>query len=280
MEQYVNYKRIEAAIKYLIAHFKQQPSLDELAAYIGVSSSHFQRMFTEWAGISPKKFLEYLTIGSLKRELSATTSLLEVAGNVGLSSQSRVYDLFVNIESMTPGQYKTKGKGLNIDYGFADSPFGECFIAATERGICSLQFTDGNREEILALFSKEWESAVLSCNTSLAASIVGNLFYPQASPRSFNLLLKGTPFQIKVWEALLKIPMGRIVSYNALAKFAGNAAATRAVASAVARNPIGFLIPCHRVIRNEGVIGQYHWSPARKAAIIGWEKGVIAECDC
>jgi len=275
MEQHTNYKRIEKAIKYLIAHFKQQPSLEELASHTGMSLFHFQRIFTEWAGVSPKKFLEYLTVESLKRELSESSSLLEAAGNTGLSSPSRVYDLFVNIESVTPGQYKTSGKGLDIEYGFAPTPFGDCFVATTGRGICSMQFEDGNRAEILAAFANEWENASLCENSLMADAVIKKLFYPNGSPRSFSLLLKGSPFQIKVWEALLKIPVGTIVSYNTLARTTGNAAATRAVASAVARNPIGYLIPCHRVIRNEGVIGQYHWSSARKAAIIAWEKSLV-----
>ena len=275
MEQHTNYKRIEKAIKYLIANFKQQPSLEELASHTGMSLFHFQRIFTEWAGVSPKKFLGYLTVESLKRELLESGSLLEAAGNAGLSSPSRIYDLFVNIEAMTPGQYKTGGKGLEIEYGFVPTPFGNCFIAATGRGVCSIQFEDGGRDEILAAFSDEWGNAALRENTLMADSIAKKIFYPDGSSRSFNLLLKGTPFQIKVWEALLKIPEGTIDSYNTLARITGNAAATRAVASAVARNPIGYLIPCHRVIRNEGVIGQYHWSPARKAAIIAWEKSLV-----
>ena len=275
MEQHSNYKRIEKAIKYLIARFKQQPSLEELAAHTGMSPFHFQRIFAEWAGVSPKKFLEYLTIESLKRELSESSSLFEAAGNAGLSSPSRVYDLFVNIEAVTPGQYKTSGKGLEIEYGFAPTPFGDCFIAATGRGVCSIQFEDGNKAEILAAFANEWTNAVLHENHLMVDAVAKKLFYSDGSSRSFSLLLKGTPFQLKVWEALLKIPVGMIVSYNTLARAAGNAAATRAVASAVARNPIGYLIPCHRVIRNEGVIGQYHWSPARKAAIIAWEKSLV-----
>ena len=275
MEQHTNYKRIEKAISYLIARFKQQPSLEELAAHTGMSPFHFQRIFTEWAGVSPKKFLEYLTVESLKRELSESGSLLEAAENAGLSSPSRVYDLFVNIEAVTPGQYKTSGKGLEIEYGFAPTPFGDCFIAATGRGVCSIQFEDDNKTEILAAFADEWGNAALRENPLMADAVAKKLFYPDGSPRSFSLLLKGTPFQLKVWEALLKIPVGTIVSYNTLARAAGNAAATRAVASAVARNPIGYLIPCHRVIRNEGVIGEYHWSPARKAAIIAWEKSLV-----
>ncbi|MDP4186362.1 MAG: methylated-DNA--[protein]-cysteine S-methyltransferase [Bacteroidota bacterium] len=267
-----DYQRIEKAIKYLISNFKKQPSLDEIAEYMGLSPFHFQRMFSQWAGVSPKKFLEHLTLEALKDELSIAGNISVAAERVGLSAQSRAYDLFVNIEAVTPHEYKTKGEGLTIEYGFADSPFGMCFIAATERGICMLQFSDENRDELIAELQQEWNNARIKENDDLAKTIVEKIFSAKKEVKPLNLLLRGTPFQLKVWRALLNVPFGRVVSYGDLAELTGDVNATRAVASAVARNPVGYIIPCHRVIRSEGVVGQYHWKPERKAAIIGWEK--------
>lgn len=270
-----NYHRIAEAIRYISANFKTQPSLEEVAAHVGLSYFHFQRIFTEWAGISPKKFLQFLTIDELKKELQNTTNLIEAAELVGLSAQSRVYDLFVKIEAVTPQEFKTAGAGVEINYGFHETPFGECFIAHTPKGICGLQFTDGNGDEVLKEFSQNWSNALLKEDNSLTKSVAQKLFYEPLQNHNFNLFLKGTPFQIKVWEALLKIPFGSVTSYSSIASVIGNNSAMRAVGSAVGANPVAFLIPCHRVIRTEGVIGNYHWGSERKSAMLGWERAKV-----
>lgn len=265
-----HYERIEAAIKYLMAHYQEQPSLEVLARVSGVSEFHFHRMFTEWAGVSPKQFLRYLTVEALKNEILRSQNLIEATERVGLSSQSRGYDLMVQIEAVTPGEYKTFGKGLHMEYGFAESPFGGCFVAATPRGVCHFQFVDGDAEELLQAYREEWTAASHVQNDAMAENTLRYVFADRSQP--LNLHLKGTPFQLKVWEALLSIPSGNVVTYSELAQLVKREKAVRAVASAVARNPVGLIIPCHRVIRKEGVIGQYHWKSERKASIIGWEK--------
>lgn len=277
-----NYERIATAIRYLIEHFQEQPSLEQLATASGVSPFHFQRIFTEWAGVSPKQFLGYLTVEALKKEIINSRNLIEATERVGLSSQSRGYDLMVKIEAVTPGEYKSGGKGLAMEYGFAETPFGDCFVAATSRGICNFQFVDGDAHEILTAYKEEWPLATHTSNDAMALAVVRNVFSGRCSSsgdgmavqsnQPLSLHLKGTPFQLKVWEALLTIPSGNIVTYSELAQLVGRDKAVRAVASAVARNPVGLIIPCHRVIRNEGVVGQYHWKSERKASLIGWER--------
>jgi AraC family transcriptional regulator, regulatory protein of adaptative response / methylated-DNA-[protein]-cysteine methyltransferase len=275
MSETTNYIRIAESIKYLSANYKKQPSLEEVAQHIHLSSFHFQRIFTEWAGISPKKFLQYLTVEELKKEIQNTDNLIQAAENVGLSAQSRVYDLFVNIEAVTPDEFKNNGKGIEIEYGFHNTPFGQCFIANTKRGICSLSFYDGNENNLLAEFTDTWNNAVLSNNQDATKNIVEKLFFEPLQNQKFNLLLKGTKFQIKVWQALLNIPFGSVSTYQSLANAVGNSNASRAVGSAIGKNPVAFLIPCHRVIQSSGLIGQYHWGSERKSAIIGWEKAKL-----
>lgn len=272
MIENINYIRIEKAIRYLVENFKQQPTLDELAQYIGVSPFHFQRIFTEWAGVSPKKFLELLTIEALKREIQDTSNLIEAAEKVGLSAQSRVYDLFVKIEAVTPQEYKSKGAGLSFEYGFSTTPFGECFIASTSRGVCEIQFSDSDRSTLINGIKHEWSNAQFIQNDEMAKGIADKIFSPYVENKSLTLWLKGTPFQIKVWKALLEIPFGSVISYSQIATTIGNAQSTLAVRRAIANNPVGYVIPCHRVIRNTGIIGDYHWKKERKAIIIGWEK--------
>ncbi|MBC7863966.1 MAG: methylated-DNA--[protein]-cysteine S-methyltransferase [Bacteroidia bacterium] len=279
MHNSINYTRIEKAIRYLTENFKKQPSLEEVAEHIHVSPFHFQRMFSDWAGISPKKFLQYLTIEELKKELQQTNSLISAADKVGLSAQSRVYDLFVNIESVTPNEFKTKGKGIEIEYGFHDSPFGECFIANTERGICSMSFSHQEREKTISELESHWENASIKKNQTSTEQFSKQIFSPENSDHKFNLLVKGTNFQLKVWKALLKIPFGGVSTYAHIAGRIGNNKAMRAVGSAVGANPVAFLIPCHRVIRSEGLIGNYHWGSARKSAIIGWEMAKNSEAE-
>ncbi len=267
-----HFQVVEQTIRYLARNFRIQPSLYEIAERMNVSPFHLQRVFTEWAGISPKKFLQYITVEALKRELHRTENLIEAADQVGLSAQSRVYDLFVTLEAVTPGEYKTGGKNLVIEYGIHPTPFGDCLIASTHRGICALNFITGSTGKTLDELCDKWESAVIRENPDGTGKIAGLIFNSQPHVSQFRLLVKGTPFQVRVWEALLKIPFGTVSSYQNIALSAGFPKATRAVGTAIAYNPVAYLIPCHRVIRSEGIIGNYRWDPCRKTAMIGWEK--------
>ncbi|MGI9304822.1 MAG: bifunctional transcriptional activator/DNA repair enzyme AdaA [Gammaproteobacteria bacterium] len=268
-----DYQRIERALAWLAKNFQRQPSLAEISAEAGVSEFHFQRVFTHWVGISPKKFLQYLTLERAKQCLASSNNVLDAAYEAGLSGPGRLHDLFVNLEAVTPGEFKTRGAGIRIQYGFHDSPFGECLLMATERGICGLAFTvNGDQQATLAGLTKGWEQARLEENMQATGEYVERTF--AQSPRAsgpLKLLVRGTPFQVKVWEALLKIPPGALVTYSDIAQRIGKPTAMRAVGSAVGSNAISYLIPCHRVIRSSGVISNYRWGPVRKLALIGWE---------
>lgn len=269
-----DYGRIEAAIHYLEENFQAQPTLAEIAAHVGLSEYHFQRLFSRWAGTSPKRFLQFLTIQHAKQLLAESQSILDATYEAGLSSPSRLHDLFVTHEAITPGEFKQKGAGLNIQYGFHDSPFGECLIALTERGICGLQFVaDGDREAALNELKASWPQAEFVTDDEATRPFINPIFnLSEAEERlSLPLFLKGTNFQIQVWQALLKIPAGTAVSYGTVAQLIGNPKASRAVGSATGSNPIGYLIPCHRVIRQAGNLGDYRWGSSRKKAILGWE---------
>jgi AraC family transcriptional regulator of adaptative response/methylated-DNA-[protein]-cysteine methyltransferase len=271
IQEDVNYKRIEEAIRFLTENYKRQPSLYDVADEVNVSPFHFQKMFTAWAGISPKKFLQYLTVEELKKELHKTSNLVEAAERVGLSAQSRVYDLFVNIEAVTPNEYKTQGAGIDIAYGVHATPFGNCLLAVTDRGICSMSFVEDNINQLLAELQSHWKNARIEKNELKTKPFAENIFNAPAKT-AINLLVRGTAFQVKVWEALLKIPFGAVTSYQTIANIIGNPNGMRAVGSAVGANPVAYLIPCHRVIRREAIIGQYRWGSLRKIALIGWEK--------
>ncbi len=265
-----DYTRIEAAIRYLENNADRQPDLQEVAAHIGLSEYHFQRLFTRWAGISPKRFLQYLT-KEKARQLLTNTSLLDATYRAGLSSPSRLHDLFVKCEAVTPGEYKTKGRGMEIVYGYHPTPFGECMLAMTARGICFFGFVqDGDKNALLNELRNEWSNARLIESASRTAATAAAIFTPKTSD-PLILHLRGTNFQIKVWEALLRLPAGKAISYEALAAQVGDIKATRAVASAVARNPLVYLIPCHRVLRKSGNFGEYRYGSTRKKAILGWE---------
>lgn len=269
-----DYTRIAQAIEYLEQNFRHQPTLKETADHVGLSEYHFQRLFSRWAGISPKKFAQYLTIDYAKSLLDESRNLLDVTLESGLSSPSRLHDLFVTFEAVTPGQYKSGGTDLVIRYGMAATPFGTCLLAQTERGICGLQFVDEGRQEmVLADLKKQWSGASFVEDKTAVSPTINQIFHGQAnaSSKPFKLYLQGTNFQIRVWEALLKIPQGQIASYDTVATMIGQPTAVRALASAVARNPVGYLIPCHRVIRKTGTFGKYHWSETRKKALLGWE---------
>jgi AraC family transcriptional regulator of adaptative response/methylated-DNA-[protein]-cysteine methyltransferase len=270
----INYHRIEQAIKFLEENFKRQPELDEVAEKVHLSPFHFQRIFTEWAGISPKRFLQFLTVDFLKEKLNETKNLIDAAESAGLSSQSRVYDLFTTLEAVTPQEYKLKGSGIRIEYGFHQTPFGHCLIGVTDRGICWLSFisSEENPKEELEKMKAHWHNSVFHQNQELTAASVHQIFETQRSANEkLHVFVKGTNFQVKVWEALLRLPMGTVTTYQGIAQQIHNPKAMQAVGSAVGSNHIAYLIPCHRVIRKDGILGEYRWESARKKSIIGWE---------
>ncbi|MEX6686444.1 methylated-DNA--[protein]-cysteine S-methyltransferase [Danxiaibacter flavus] len=278
-QQETDYKRIAASIDYLKNNFKNQPSLEEAAEHIHLSPFHFQRMFKDWAGVSPKQFLQYLSIEHAKQMLKNNgATLFDAAFETGLSGTGRLHDLFIKVEGMTPGEYKNGGELLHINYSFAESPFGNIIVASTSKGICHMAFADEKADMALGDLKQKFPNAQY---TQIVDSIQQNALFIFGQDWSklgqIKLHLKGSPFQIKIWETLLKIPLGSLTTYSGLAEQAGYAGASRAVGTAVAGNPVAFLIPCHRVIRSTGEIGQYHWGSTRKSAMIGWEaaKGVI-----
>jgi AraC family transcriptional regulator, regulatory protein of adaptative response / methylated-DNA-[protein]-cysteine methyltransferase len=267
----IDYCRVAEAIEYLTVNFKSQPDLTDVARQVHLSPSHFQRIFTEWAGVSPKKFMQYLSLNHLRERIFDTQNLNQAADLVGFSTQSRVYDLFVSIEGVTPNEYKTLGQGLVIQYGFHPTPFGECFIAMTEKGICALSFVDEtNKQQTFQAFMDKWQAAKLVFNASNTEGVVYQIFDPNVKNK-IQIWIQGTNFQLKVWEALLKIPQGSVSTYQKIAENIQNPKAVRAVGTAIGSNPIAFLIPCHRVIKSTGIIGEYHWGSTRKKAILGWE---------
>ncbi|HEX9512556.1 MAG TPA: methylated-DNA--[protein]-cysteine S-methyltransferase [Puia sp.] len=276
-DKLTNYYRIEKAIGFLTDHFKEQPDLETIAGNVHMSAFHFQRIFTDWVGISPKKFIQYLTYDYLRHKIGETENMIDAAERVGLSSQSRVHDLFVNIEGVSPQQYKTAGKGLIIYYGYHASPFGLCFIAVAEKGICALKFIDEEKSRNeFELFSEQWQLASLIHRPDLTQNYIKRIFHQPADSReNLQLLVKGTDFQIKVWEALLKIPFGSVGSFQQVAQMIGEPGASRAVGSAVGSNSILYLIPCHRVISKNGTMGNYHFGKVRKLAMIGWEMSKV-----
>jgi len=269
-----DYERVEAAIRYIEKHHEAQPGLADIARAAELSEYHFQRLFSRWVGISPKRFLQFLTKEHAKTLIAGAGSLLDSTFDSGLSSPGRLHDLFVTCEAVTPGEYKQKGAGLEIRYGLHPSPFGECLLAVTERGICALSFVqNGDRRAPVADLERQWPQADIRRDQDAAAGMMKHVFgYTRdQDPAPLYLFVKGTNFQIKVWEALLKIPLGRAVTYEDIARHIGLPKASRAVGNAVGRNPIPFLIPCHRVIRKTGIFGHYGGGPARKKAMLGWE---------
>lgn len=266
-----DYSRIEKAIHYLETHWKDQPGLEELALASGLSLFHFQRLFQRWAGVSPKRFLQYLTAEYAKKRLRESQSVLGATYDSGLSSPGRLHDLFVSVEAMTPGEYKALGQGLRIEYGVHPTPFGEALTATTSRGVCGFLFLDkGGEKAALAQLKNQWPKAQFAQNPAATSHVIEKIFQPSKG-KKLKVLLKGTPFQIKVWEALLRIPTGCLAAYKDVAEKIGEPKATRAVGTAVGRNSLAYLIPCHRVIRESGVVGNYKWGSARKKAILAWE---------
>ncbi len=270
-----DYQRIEQALTYLEVHRAEQPSLEDVADHVGLSPFHFQRLFSRWVGVSPKRFLQFLTIGHARQCLGETRSVLDAAFDAGLSSPGRLHDLMIAVDAVSPGEYRTGGAGLIIRYGFETSPFGPCLIGVTDRGVCWLSFHDEvNGSQGLDELRRSFSNAVLVEDRDEIAGCRDRIFDRSRGAENAPLpvLLAGTNFQLKVWEALLTIPSGQLCSYSDLAGIMGRPTATRAVASAVAANHIAYLIPCHRVIRSMGSFGQYRWGAVRKQAIVGWEQ--------
>lgn len=269
-----DYNRIALAIAFMRQHHLSQPDLATVAQHIGLSEYHFQRLFTQWAGISPKRFLQYLTIEYAKSKINQTKSLLDLTLDVGLSSAGRLHDLFVNVEAMSPGEFKAGGLGLQIRYGIHDTLFGKSLIATTARGVCNLYFLDATDEQIAEqIVRRSWLNAEI-IHDQQATQPLHKLIFDTTTFRDrkpLTLLLKGTNFQIQVWRALLKVPFGCITTYQTIAETIGRPTAARAVGNAVGNNPIAYLIPCHRVIRESGELGGYRWGLERKTVILGWE---------
>ncbi len=269
-----DYERIERAIRFLEENASRQPQLVEVAAATGLSEFHFQRLFSRWVGISPKRFLQYLTKEHAKRMLARADTVLDTAYETGLSGAGRLHDLFVTCEAVTPGEYRRQGADLGISFGYHPSPFGECLLATTERGLCCVSFVPGNgRDQVLNDLRRQWPRADIRHRARETAPLVERVFpfAPGPKPAPLHLFVKGTNFQIQVWEALLRIPLGEAVTYEDIARHIGIPQGARAVGNAVGRNPIPFLIPCHRVIRKTGLFGHYGGGPTRKKAMLGWE---------
>lgn len=271
-QEQINYQRIAQAIDFIKANFKSQPSLNEIAESVHLSPFHFQRLFTDWAGVSPKKFMQYMSVGYAKQLLQKQEATLsETAEEVGLSGTSRLHDLFVNIEGMTPGVFKNRGESLLIKYSFAESPFGDLIVASTPKGICHMAFLMNEGEALGKLKSRFPHATFLQVVDKIQQDALFIFQNDWSKLNQIKLHLNGTPFQLKVWEALLKIPMGNLTTYGAIAKEIKQPNASRAVGTAIGRNPVAFLIPCHRVIQSSGKIGGYMWGNTRKTAMIGWE---------
>ena len=266
-----NYERIEKAIGYINSHFRDQPDLDEVARQVYLSPFHFQRLFKEWAGVSPKKFLQYISLDYAKQLLKDKRSLADASFEAGLSGSSRLHDLFISIEGMTPGEFKNEGENLQIHYSFAETLFGDILIASTAKGVCHISFPENRDEEFQVLRSRFPRASYLQ-RTDLHQQNALQVFKNDWKDlENIKLHLKASPFQVKVWEALLKIPFGSISTYSRIAGDIKSPSASRAVGTAIANNPVAFLIPCHRVIKSTGLIGEYHWGSERKTALIGWE---------
>jgi AraC family transcriptional regulator of adaptative response/methylated-DNA-[protein]-cysteine methyltransferase len=265
-------RQVAAAIRHVVEHYQHQPTLEDMAAAAGLSPFHFQRIFKRWAGISPKRFLQYVTLAHARQALAADASVLDAALDAGLSGPSRLHDLFVNCTALTPGEFKALGEGLTIRWGIHDVPLGRALIGVTERGVCWLAFVDDDDAPVIAEFVREWQGARLLRDDAATAGAAARAFDLSASGAApLALLVRGTNFQIKVWEALLRIPFGRLVSYQTIARAIGQPKAVRAVGRAVGANNISWLIPCHRVILATGIIHNYRWGARQKRLLVDFE---------
>ena len=277
-----DYQQIRRAIAFLSETWTEQPSLERLAQHLGLSPAHCQKLFKRWCGLSPKEFVQAITIDRARNLLHGSASLLETAYEVGLSGAGRLHDLFVSHEAMTPGDYKRRGDGIEMAYGFHPSPFGEALLLTTERGVAGLAFVDEDKgqsqTDALVDMMQRWPKAKFIAAPERTASHAEQIFQTSrwSAERPVRLVMIGTDFEVRVWQTLLKIPMGRAVTYADIARHLGQPTASRAVGSAVGRNPISFVVPCHRVLRGDGSLGGYHWGLTRKRALIGWETGHVA----
>jgi AraC family transcriptional regulator of adaptative response/methylated-DNA-[protein]-cysteine methyltransferase len=271
-QEKINYNRIAEAIDYIKTNFKEQPSLNDIAERVHLSSFHFQRLFTDWAGVSPKKFMQYISIEYAKQLLKEKqATLFDTAHETGLSGTGRLHDLFINIEGMTPGEFKNGGENLSINYSFAESPFGNIIVASTQKGICHIAFFDDKVDAFSKLNNRFPNAYYNQVVDTIQQNALFVFQYDWSKLNQIKLHLNGTPFQLKVWEALLKIPMGNLSTYGTIAKEINEPNASRAIGTAIGNNPVAFLIPCHRVIKSTGHVGGYMWGNTRKSAIIGWE---------
>ena len=269
-----DYRRVECAIQWIRAHAHDQPSLADMAAAVALSPYHFSRLFRRWAGISPHQYLRTVTLETAKEKLDQAPDLLSVADEVGLSGSGRLHDLFIQMEAMTPAEFRRRGDGLVIRFGHAGSPFGEIALGATDRGVCTIEFVDGAPDTLRESLAERWPGARLERDDAAVRRLAAKVF--SGSPRQLPLHVQGTNFQIQVWRALLRLPPGSTVSYGGLAHGLDRPGASRAVGGAVGSNPVAFLIPCHRVLRGDGTLGGYRWRPERKAAILAWEATRLA----
>ncbi len=273
-----DYDIVRRVIEHISQNYRDQPSLDTLADLVGLSPFHLQKLFTRWAGLSPKGFLQCVTLDHARRLLQGQDSILDVSYDLGLSGPGRLHDLMVNAEAMSPGIYKSRGEGLTIYYGFHDSPFGIALAMATERGLCGIAFADAGAEaEAFADMAQRWPKADYVAAPDKTAPLVAQVFARAVPDQPLRVVLIGTDFEVRVWEALLKIPMGTATTYSSLADSIGRPTAARAVGAAVGRNPISFVVPCHRVVGKSGALTGYHWGLTRKRAILGWEAGHTAQ---
>ncbi|AVF07148.1 methylated-DNA--[protein]-cysteine S-methyltransferase [Acinetobacter baumannii] len=264
---------IATIIEYLYEHLDQQPSLEDVATYMNLSASYIQRQFQEWVGISPKKFVQYMSLQQAKYYLMQQRSLLDTALNTGLSGTGRLHDLFIQLEGMTPGEYKQQGDGVELNYSVETSPFGDLLVVSSDKGICSVRFVD-SRENIEDIIKQYFPKAQLRNHSPIWHQQIAQWFrqdFSEHLQQKLPLNLAGTPFQLQVWEALLTIPEGQLRTYQDIAEQIGKPKAVRAVATAIGQNPIAYLIPCHRVIRATGMVGEYHWQKGRKLALLAWE---------
>ena len=277
-----DYKVVRRAIGFLTEHWNVHPSLEELSDALGLSPAHTQKLFKRWCGLSPKEFVQSIALDHARSLLDDAASVLETAHEVGLSGGGRLHDLFVTYEAMSPGEYKRRGEGLEISYGFHPTPFGEALLMATPRGLCGLAFVNDDagesRADAMADLQSRWPKATYVEGPAVTAPVAAEIFgAPKAAAKPpTRLVLIGTDFELRVWQTLLRIPMGHAVSYQHIARHLGQPSASRAVGSAVGRNPLSFVVPCHRVLRADGTLGGYHWGLTRKRALIGWETGRVA----
>lgn len=274
----LDYQRIARAIAFLAGHYREQPDLAAAARAAHLSEFHFQKVFTRWAGISPKRFVQFLTVEHAKQQLAASRAVLDTAFDAGLSGPGRLHDLFVSVEAVTPGEFKSRGAGIHIDYGMHPTRFGPCLLGVTARGVCWLSFVeDAAKPAAVRELREHWCGASFAERPQITAPVAAKIFRDlEAHPASLSVLVMGTNFQLKVWQALLRIPPGAVTTYETLGLRLGAGNASRAIGNAVANNAIGYLIPCHRVIRKSGLVTGYRWGSTRKQAILGWEAALAA----